>query len=551
MDETQAREEIRNRMAALYFPKDRQSTYSPLGSVNSWTFDFRPLVLQGATLETICELFWQELRDEGNVQFGGLETASIPLVAGMILKAREKGLETNGFYIRKSRRKDGFQKGIEGGLSDKKIVLVDDALNSGKSFMRQIKALDAEGRQVHAICVLIRYRDESFYEYFTQRGIKIFSVFTLADFPELKNLTLDAAPSPGIAENRYEMLWKFESADPSYYFILPKSAPAIDDERLYFGADNGTLWALNQEDGSVAWNYRTLYGAGEKRIFSSPAVAFRTVFFGAYDGNVYALDAKTGKKKWTYMESDWIGSSPAVDTERKRIYIGLEFGLWKKQGGLAALDAETGALIWRREVETYVHSSPGYSKKYDIVLCGSSAGTVYAFDAATGAPRWQYETGGPVRAGFAFDEERGYVAFGSADAHIYVLKSDTGELIYRIKTLEPVYSTPLIEGGILYFGVLDKRIYAIDMKTGMVSWSFWTHSRVFATPVLIDGHIFCGSNDGRLYEIDAKNGAAVSYLQLTERIVNKIAYNKSTGRLFIPTYANEIYCASLRSLDHE
>lgn len=531
-----------------FVPKEKKASTLPNGMAAGWIFDMRPLLLKSKTLDMICELFWAQLEAEGPFQVGGLETASIPLISGMVMKGKERGVNVSGFYMRKSRRKDGLQKHIEGEITDEKIVLLDDALNSGKSFIRQLKVLEEAGKKVHAICVMIRFRDVSFYEYFRERGIKIFSLFTLDDFPATGGMDSYNKKRNDIpVRDIFSVEWKFGSNNPVYFHVVPKSAPAIDDERVYFGSDNGTMWALNQSGGSVAWSFKTLFGAGNKRIFSSPTVHDGLVYFGAYDGNVYALDAVTGEKRWVYMEADWIGSSPCVAPDLGLVFVGLEFGLWKKGGGLAALDLKTGEKKWWAITSTTVHSSPLYSAVHGVVVCGSTEGIVYAFRARDGKLLWRYATGGAVRASFAFDEKRGLVCFGSEDKYIYVLKTETGELVHKIETLEPVYSTPLVDGNRLYFGVLDKRMWCVDLNTGNVEWTFWTHSRVFSTPALAEGNIVFGSNDGRLYELDPKTGTELSYFQTTERIVNKTAYNPNTKRFFVPTYANEIYCLIKRA----
>ncbi|MDO8514306.1 MAG: PQQ-binding-like beta-propeller repeat protein [bacterium] len=526
--------------------REEQRMVTQSGDPCRWFFDFRSILLEGPTLTVISELFWKQLKSEVPFQVGGLETAAITLVAGVVLKAKADNVIVNGFYVRKSRKKDGIQQMVEGALGDEKVILIDDGLNSGKSLIRQIELLHLLGKKVHAVCVMVRFRDLSFYRYFHENGIRIISLFTLDDFPETGGIEKyardNAEKSTSAAHIPFILHWKFESKDPSYFHILPKSAPAIDDERVYFGADNGTLWALNQSDGSVAWSYKTLFGAGKKRIFSSPAVHDGIVYFGAYDGNFYALDAKTGKKKWIYREADWIGSSPCVAEDFGTIFIGLEFGLWNKQGGIAALDLKTGEKRWWRYVKTMVHSSPAHSREYCVVIVGSTSGTVYAFNAKSGEPLWTFQTDGAVRAGFAFDETYGYVCFGSEDKYTYVLNTKNGTLVYKVETLEPIYSTPLVANGRLYFGVLDKRVLCVDLTTGSVLWTFWTSSRIFATPLMVDGHIFIGSNDGRLYELDATTGKEMGYFQTTERIVNKVAYNPTTKRFFVPTYANELYC---------
>lgn len=526
--------------------KDR-AMLMPNGQSATWTLDCRPLLLRSETLEAITEQFWKILEPAFPYQIGGLETSAINLVAGMLMTGARKHQPIGGFYIRKSRRKDGYQQQIEGSLNTERIVLVDDVLNTGRSVMRQIKVLESVGRKVHAICTIVRYREREFYSALGAQGIKIYSLFTLDDFPApagMRSMTEAHADAP--PRDPFSVEWKFESPHPSYFHIVPKSAPTIDSERLYFGGDNGTLWALNQVDGSIAWRYQTLFGAGKKRIFSSPLVYKDTVLFGAYDGNFYALDAQTGAKKWVYLEADWIGSSPCVAEDLGIIFVGLEFGLWHKEGGLVAIDIKTAHKRWHQVVPTFVHSSPGYSSRHRVVVCGSSAGTIYAFEAASGKARWTFQSGGAVRAGFAIDDKRGYVCFGSEDRFVYVVDSATGKQIHKVETLEAVYSTPTIWNDHAYVGLLDKRVIKINLATGAVVWARWTHARVFATPVFVDDSLYIGSNDGRLYELDPQTGHERSYFQVTERIVNKIAYNPATQRFFVPTYANEIYCLTRR-----
>ncbi len=531
---------------------------SPAGKPQSWLFDVKGVMLEGHVLEMLAELIWRTLKPELPFQLCALETAGIALVAGVIMQARKDGVEVNGLYMRKSRKKDGLQKIIEGRPNDEKVILLDDATNSGRSLIRQIEALKLVGRKVHAVCSVVRFRDESFYDYFRESGISMFSLFTLDDFPATggtkKFARANESKAPAKPHVYFKTDWKFGSENPSYFHVVPKSAPTLDERRVYFGADNGTLWALNQSDGSVAWSFKTLFGAGEKRIFSSPAVSKGFVYFGAYDGNVYALDAETGKKHWVYLEADWIGSSPCVAEDLGLLFVGLEFGLIGKQGGIAALNATTGERKWWQIFETHAHSSPAYSKKHGVVVVGSSAGAVYAFNAKTGKPIWKYATGGAVRAGFAFDDERGLVCFGSEDKNIYALDIKNGKVVHAVPTMEPVYSGPLVENGRLYMGALDKQVYCIDLNSGAVLWRHWTHSRVFASPVLVEGNLYIGSNDGRLYELEPETGKETAYFQAPERIVNKIAYNPQTKRFFVPTYANELYCLSKKersSTEHE
>ena len=242
------------------------------------------------------------------------------------------------------------------------------------------------------------------------------------------------------------------------------------------------------------------------------------------------------------MEADWIGSSPCIAPDLGMVYVGLEFGLWKKQGGIAALDAQTGKKKWEYTMPGLVHASPAYSQKHSVIVCGSNNNSVYGFNAASGKLLWEHTTGGEVKASVAFDETRGLVCFGSFDKNLSMVETRTGKLVHRIETLEGIYSTPLVYGDFVYVASLDKILYCINLDTGAIVWKFATSGRIFASPEIANGKLYIGSNDGRLYELDLATGKNTSFFQATERITNKIAHNPITGKIFLPTFANEIYC---------
>jgi outer membrane protein assembly factor BamB len=58
---------------------------------------------------------------------------------------------------------------------------------------------------------------------------------------------------------------------------------------VYFGSDDGYLYALNAANGSLIWNYST--GGPVK---SSPAVVDCVVYVGSNDGKVYAIGTNQG-----------------------------------------------------------------------------------------------------------------------------------------------------------------------------------------------------------------------------------------------------------------
>ncbi len=507
-------------------------------STAQWLFDFRALLLQPQWLNRYAEIFWSRYADQYPFQVCGMETAGISLVAAIVMKGVERGTPVNGLFIRKSRKRSGLMKTIEGTPTGEPVILVDDLINSGKTFDKQLKILGEASMHVTDIFALLAFRDFGAYVFAEKYKVRLFALFTLADF----GLPLLPSRAPEIPKDAFDILWHSRKKNPSHNFVVHKSSPVTDDKRVYFGSDAGILYALDQSTGDIVWEFRTGRHPDDKGIFSSPVLADGTLYFGAYDGNVYALDAETGNKKWAYSDADWVGSSPIIAPDAGLLFIGLEFGLFRKRGGIVALSLADGKKVWEQSTREYTHGSPLFVKEEDMVVIGSNDGVLYAYEASNGALRWTYATKGDIKMRPAYDPKRRLIIANSMDGNIYVVSAPDGTPVFARATGAGIYSTPLVHGDTLYVSSLDKCVYAIDLATFKDRWEFATSGRIFSSPVIENGSLWIGSNDGRLYELDPANGKLRGFFQATERVVNPIAYDKNTGRIFLPTCANEMYC---------
>lgn len=526
----------------VFIPKGKERFVSPQGVESNWLFDFRRVLMKPRVLYALSALFLKEFKSVLPFQIGGIEVAAIPFITGLAMALSEQGYDVNAFFIRKSRKKDGLLKMVEGNVNAEKIILVDDLINTGKSFIRQVEVAEALGKKVHAVFSILRFREEKNYSYFHDRGIKVISLFTLDDFAEtlgVANMT-DKKDPP--VPTPFKVEWYFKSEGADFFHVIPKSQPVIDEHRLYFGSDTGILWALNQKDGSMAWKRQVGFAPKAKHIFSSPALHDGMLYIGAHDGNFYCFDTKDGGKRWMFAEADWIYSSSCIVAELGLVVVGLEFGWWRKKGAVVALDLQTGEKKWEYQIGEYVYASPSYSKEHGVVLCGANNGTLYALDARRGILLWNFETGGEVKGRAAIDDERDRVIFGSLDSHIYIVRLSDGKLMHKISVEGGIWSDPLIHETRVYVTSLDKNLYCIDMASGTIVWKFYAQARIFSSPLLAEGKIYIGSNDARLYELDPSTGKETAFFQAVERITTATTYNPKTKRFLLPTFANEIYC---------
>ena len=163
----------------------------------------------------------------------------------------------------------------------------------------------------------------------------------------------------------HHIKWKFPTGDRIV------SSPVYSDKVLYFGGDDGNVYAVDAETGRQIWKRAT---AGP--LSATPAVASGAVYVGSYDGKFYALNAQTGAMKWKF----------ATGGERRFEAKGLHGMQPKNQTMADPFDVFLSSPV--------VANGAGYF--------GSGDGHLYALDASSGELRWKFKTGDVVHASPAF-----------------------------------------------------------------------------------------------------------------------------------------------------
>jgi len=105
-------------------------------SRDAFIWDLREPLLQDLALACCCVLLYRRSRKYAVRWIGGIETAAIPLVAGMLaVSLAHGGPRLNGFYLRKKRKTDGLRRLLEGPPPPRgeRVLLIDDILNKGIS----------------------------------------------------------------------------------------------------------------------------------------------------------------------------------------------------------------------------------------------------------------------------------------------------------------------------------------------------------------------------------------------------------------------------------
>jgi len=94
------------------------------------------------------------------------------------------------------------------------------------------------------------------------------------------------------------------------------SSPAVADGKVYFGLDNGYVYALDAFTGDLVWSYKT-----EGAVQSSPAICDGLLFVGSNDGNLYAIGTLVIPEfpSWTPMLLLLITLTVALSIYKRRL----------------------------------------------------------------------------------------------------------------------------------------------------------------------------------------------------------------------------------------
>jgi polyvinyl alcohol dehydrogenase (cytochrome) len=259
--------------------------------------------------------------------------------------------------------------------------------------------------------------------------------------------------------------------------------PQLSDHDWIGWANNQSNWRYQPKPGIpvAAIPKLTLKWAfgfpGGTVVRGQPSVFAGRLFIGAQDGTLYALDARTGCEHWSTTVSAQV---------RTAIAIGQVQGRWiavagDAAGSVHALDAATGAPIWKYRPDTHsaamitatpvidqgriyagVASYEESSAANPNYVCCTFRGSLFALDGTTGKLLWKTYTieaepkPGPT-------SKRGRPTIGPSGAGIW-----------SSPTIDPAHGVLYVTTGDNYSdppSANSDAVMALSLETGKVQWS--------------------------------------------------------------------------------
>ena len=327
-----------------------------------------------------------------------------------------------------------------------------------------------------------------------------------------------------------------------------ESSPAIVDGIVYFGSQDGKIYAVDAASGSEKWEFQT-----ESFVQSSPTVVDGVLYVGSNDGRMLALDAGTGNLIWAYRTPYPVTSSAAVVDGI--VYFGSDdFNLY-------ALDALTGRLLWKFQTGHLVAGSPVVAD--GIVYIGSFDGNMYALDAKTGKFRLHFASlsidatavvsgntvycnnvngylfaiNGRVR-NWPYEQNIRPFWIQLWAMHLAPQPPQTSGLIWSVKLGQSSHSSPALANNTLYLGI-DLSLVAVDARNHGTLWSFPTGNMVESSPAVLGNTVYFGSDDGKIYAVDATSGKELWDVITGGKVISSPAL--ANGILYVGSDDGKLY----------
>ena len=274
--------------------------------------------------------------------------------------------------------------------------------------------------------------------------------------------------------------------------------------------------------------------------WSPLAVEDQVVYVATKDSKILALDSNSLERdqrsppiwEFTSSQEDNLGSifgAPAIgeefifvagSTEKKT--TGQVIALKKDRPSNSQLQPEE----WKQRVSGGVIGAPVFYE--GIVIVTTDVGKIYCFDARTGDKIWSYETEGAKEADSNIKPiwstpvvEDGVVYVGSMDQGFYALSlgaevSDSERLLWKFKTNGAVVGKALLVEELVIFGSFDRNLYALDKSEGgKLVWKFESDNLIWAAPVSNGETVYAASSDGKVYAmpLDRLSGDEIYWAQ--------------------------------------
>ncbi|MES2462018.1 MAG: PQQ-binding-like beta-propeller repeat protein [Armatimonadota bacterium] len=276
------------------------------------------------------------------------------------------------------------------------------------------------------------------------------------------------------------------------------TTPLVDNGRVYIGGSDGIMYVLDVKDGHEIIRFN----AG-RSIASSPVIVEKVLYFGANDGSVRALDPMTGTPVWKreFNAGAGINSSPTV--------VGSLIFFTTNNNSVVAVNAATGIGKWSQRLPyRFGANVPIFA---DNTLYVPSGPRLYAMQQTSGNMRWARDFGADLQ--FSPVAADGVVYVVDREKRMYAVRSNNGKDAWTQPVELPFVpaASPTISGDVIYIPTNQSVLLAVSREDGRLLWQYRVEpavtragataatSTVLGSPISIANNaLYLVSDDGSL-----------------------------------------------------
>ncbi len=229
-----------------------------------------------------------------------------------------------------------------------------------------------------------------------------------------------------------KLIWKVKTGRPV------EAVPLIYDGKVFVGGSDHIFRCILLKDGSEIWRYSPVKGYVEDR----PVLAEGKVIFGAWDKTLYALNGENGQLAWKWQGGrNHVLYSPAACWP---VASGNKVFIAAPDRFLTALDIQKGDTLWRSD-SFKVRESLGISEDGQRIYAKCMNDTVFAVNAraASFQPLWVRNFGyGYDFAPAMLTEKQGTVYLGTKNGMIISFEGKSGRLNWKHVIGHTLINTP-------------------------------------------------------------------------------------------------------------
>lgn len=353
-----------------------------------------------------------------------------------------------------------------------------------------------------------------------------------------------------------EVVWS-ESVGDGVENFFSRLSPAVGYGKIFAADREGYIVAFDPSNGDKIWQQRVsrksreskiwnLYGllAGQvsAKVSGGLTVAYETVYFGTEDGIVYALDQETGDVKWQTNVPSEVVAPPAVDSGIVVVNT--------VSGALVGIDSITGNVLWQNDSDVPPLTLRGVSAPAAAAggaIVGLANGRLRVAILETGLTAWEAVIAKPAGATelerivdvdskpLILGPTAYVVSYGGALAAVELR---SGNVVWTREYAS--YRDIAMGANRLFVTDNSGNLYAIDRRNGIELWSNGQlRKRNLTSATVVGDYIAVGDKFGFLHFFTQDEGVYVSRIAIGDDDEDEALYNA-------PVYADGLFVVQTR-----